>query len=169
MKKKKWQLIISFIIVFGIGYAIDYYLCIEESVLIPLTGALITLFVGLFNFEIANDKLFKELFQEFNNKYDSKFNNRLNQIIDNKEFDEIKDKPLIVDYLNFCAEEYLWHSKGRIEPKVWKNWKNGMDYFMKNEHFRKIAWSEINNNNDSYYDFFKKEFPKLIEEAKNNH
>ena len=168
-----WVIVIIGIIVTGIIFYIIHN-CFNsfnrvkllEGTTIGLIGGYITFALGYINYIIAHDKLFKELFQEFNCKYDRKFNNRLNQIVDNNEFDESKDTPLIVDYLNLCAEEYLWNSKGRIEPKVWKNWRNGMNYYFKNEVIRKIALKEIKKNNDSYYDFFNKEFPNLIEEAK---
>lgn len=166
MKRKVPQLIILLILCFGIGYLLNYYFSLTESVIISLTGALITFLIGYFNFEIANDKIFKDLFQEFNCKYDLKFNKRLNDLVENKKiYEESEDNPLIIDYLNFCAEEYLWKSKGRIVHKVWLSWKDGMNYFIMKDPIKKVAISEIRNNNKSYYGFFDKEFPELVDKA----
>jgi len=40
-------------------------------------------------------------------------------------------KSLLFDYLNFCGEEYLWKTKGRIPENVWNFWENGMIYYFK--------------------------------------
>ena len=161
-------IIVAPLMISGVGFVVISQLNVSETVIISLSGIVITFLIGFYNYEIVSDKLFKELFQEFNKKYDKKFNERLNQIVDKKEFVDT-DKSLVVDYLNFCAEEYLWKKKGRIDKIVWLSWRIGMNYYFKDDNIKSVALEEIKNNNDSYYGFFDNEFPKLIEEAKNNH
>ena len=102
---------------------------------------------------------FHILFMTFNQKYDDKFNNVLNQI-DLKSSNEIDrltpfESELIIDYLNFCAEEYLWYKKGRIPESVWKAWEAGMIYYLNigliNEKILQEKSQEV-----SYYGLFKK-------------
>lgn len=89
--------------------------------------AIVVFFTGLFynfiNFKIARDQFFKSLFEEFNQKYDS-MNEALNVIVSGAESYSFNGKEkskeaIIIDYLNLCAEEYLWYKKGRIDTQVW--------------------------------------------------
>ena len=113
-----------------------YFLTGEKTEILAaiiLTG--ISLSLGLRQYRTENDKLFKELFQEFNHKYDEKFNETLNRIdLESRSNNEYKlspdDKRLIIDYLNFCSEEYLWYHKDRMPQEVWESWENGMVYFL---------------------------------------
>ena len=140
---------------------ISYYftdLRIEILGAILATG--ISLSLGVRQYKTENDKIFKELFQEFNSKYDIKFNNKLNQIDtlikSNKEvkLDE-NDVILVIDYLNFCSEEYLWYTKGRIPDMVWTSWENGMIYFFNLPPINDIILSQ-NSQKTSYYGLFDK-------------
>src|SRR5690606_14686160 len=104
----------------------------------------ISLSLGIRQYKTENDKLFKELFTEFNTKYDLKFNNTLEEIVKNSELDKnyqlsSENEKLIVDYLNFCAEEYLWTTKERIPKSVWKSWENGMLYYLNNPIINKVV------------------------------
>jgi hypothetical protein len=106
---------------------------VEILAAILVTG--ISLSLGLRQYRTENDKLFKELFKEFNEKYDVKFNAVLNNIDSqvklNKDYQLTqKEEALIIDYLNFCSEEYLWFSLNRIPSVVWNSWENGMVYFL---------------------------------------
>lgn len=57
------------------------------------------------------------------------------------------------DYLNLCAEERLWHSKGRIDPRIWNSWQAGMNYWYQELDTLKELWKQENTttNKDSYY------------------
>ena len=70
---------------------------------------------------------------------------------------EIKenDRLLIIDYLNFCSEEYLWYDKGRIPENVWQSWENGMLYFLNLKPINQIVQSQ-NKQKNSYYGLFEK-------------
>jgi hypothetical protein len=122
--------------------------------------AIILLYTGiiynLVTYKIANDQFFKSLFSEFNCRFD-KMNEALNAII-KKEYkkNEIYKKDeesVIIDYLNLCAEEYLWFTKGRIETQVWKSWKKGMEHYLMQETFKKIV-EEQREEKNSYYGLF---------------
>lgn len=120
----------------------------------------ISISFGMRQYKMENDKMFKELFESFNNRYDVKFNNKLNEIdaiyrIDKQLVIEGNDKLLIIDYLNFCSEEYLWYSKGRIPEIVWQSWENGMLYFLNLEPINKIIQTQ-KEQKTSYYGLFEK-------------
>ena len=113
---KKHIDIIVFLLIVTLG--IISYLCLEYKVeiLAVIIATAISLYLGLRQYGIENDRIFKDLFISFNEKYDTKFNKTLNEI-DNKiqktndyklTNDEIN---LIIDYFNLCAEEYLWYTK----------------------------------------------------------
>lgn len=77
-------------------------------------AATISISIGLRTYKIEDDKMFKDLFESFNKKYDCKFNEKLNEINDET---SIGDEKLIIDYLNFCSEEYLWFKKKKNSSK----------------------------------------------------
>ena len=70
---------------------------------------------------------------------------------------EIKenDRLLIIDYLNFCSEEYLWYDKGGIPENVWQSWENGMLYLLNLKPINQIEQSQ-NKQKNSYYGLFEK-------------
>jgi hypothetical protein len=127
---------------------------------IALLATGISISFGIRQYKIENDKMFKELFSSFNEKYDNKFNNVLNEIENkterNKQYklttDEMK---LIIDYLNFCAEEYLWFVKGRIDQSVWQSWENGMKYYLNILPIKNLVEAQ-KGQKDSYYGLFEK-------------
>ncbi|WP_157358431.1 hypothetical protein [Winogradskyella sp. J14-2] len=150
----------------GIGL---FYLTKEKvEVLGAVIATGISLSLGIRQYKTENDKLFKELFTEFNAKYDLKFNDMLEEIVDKSELDKnfklsSNEEKLIIDYLNFCAEEYLWKTKERIPKSVWKSWENGMLYYLNNPIINNIV-SEQKLQKDSYYGLFE----KLGNRLKNN-
>ncbi|MBK7439965.1 MAG: hypothetical protein IPI65_00115 [Bacteroidetes bacterium] len=107
----------------------------------------ISLSLGYRSYKIEDHKIFKELFESFNNKYDEKFNDKLNGL------ESELTNELIADYLNFCAEEYLWYKKKRIDEDVWTAWKAGMEFHFKKSKIRKIIDEELKSP-DSYYGLF---------------
>ncbi len=140
---------------------ITFY-CLDKKPEIPIaifaTG--ISISFSFRQYKIEDDKIFKELFQMFNEKYDTKFNDSLNKI--EKKYFEKNDYELteievalIIDYLNLCAEEYLWYSKSRIDENVWLSWKKGMEYYIKIEPIKKVVETQ-KEQKDSYYGLFEK-------------
>lgn len=132
----------------------------KHEVLIPVFATGLSISFGLRQYKIENDKIFKELFLMFNKKYDEEFNNTLNRIERNSR--EVSDLQLtteeieiVIDYLNFCSEEYLWYVKGRIDENVWTAWENGMKYYLDIRPIRIIVDSQ-KAQKDSYYGLFEK-------------
>ena len=148
----------------------------ETETIIAIVVFFTGLFYNLINFKIARDQFFKSLFTEFNLKYDA-MNEALNAIIkiNEKSVEKDDDKPseagspdtakyfvngkektkenIIIDYLNLCAEEYLWYKKGRIDIEVWAAWKAGMIYYFKQDAFKDdIEKQKVQK--DSYYGLF---------------
>ena len=67
----------------------------------------------------------------------------------------ISESKLLNDYLNLCAEEYLWFSKGRIDNSVWQSWENGMKYYLNIPSIKGFV-KEQELQKDSYYGLFEK-------------
>ena len=105
----------------------------DEKLVIGILAVITSIYFGVLKNNTENDRIFNELFKEFNLKYESHFRSVLMEIdfeceASNKEFslDNVQtDK--IVQYLNLCAEEYFWYTKGRIPKKVWRSWKTGIN------------------------------------------
>lgn len=153
MKKYLDLILINTIsLIIGIGL---YYIAKENvEILAAVIATGISLSLGIRHYRTENDKLFKELFTEFNERYDTKFNNELAKI-NEKSLDPLyevssSEKELIIDYLNFCAEEFLWKTKGRIPEYVWKSWENGMIYYLSIPSINKVFMNEVGQK-DSYY------------------
>ncbi len=128
----------------------------EIATAILVTG--ISLSVGLKQLKVENDKIFKELFITFNERYDEKFNDRLNEIASDYEAGKQcllspEDKKLIIDYLNFCSEEFLWYKKNRIDETVWQSWRQGMLYYLNIKPINDYAVNEKRQAR-SYYGLF---------------
>lgn len=158
--KKYLDIIAVYLITLIICVLLFYFFANKIEIIGVVLATGISVSFGIRQYRIENDKMFKELFENFNKKYDEKFNDKLN-IIDkkikkSKEFliDE-KDVPLIIDYLNFCSEEYLWYTKGRIPDNVWLAWENGMLYFLNLEPINRIVQTQ-KEQKDSYYGLFEK-------------
>ena len=148
------SLIISIIVYY-------YFKRIEILTAIIATG--ISISFGISKLQIENDKMFKELFETFNKIYDNKFNDKLNEICKKKQIEE-GDINLIIDYLNFSAEEYLWFKKGRIDKTVWQSWKNAILYYLNNKVINEIIIKE-KEQEYSYYGLFE----EIGNEIKNWH
>ena len=60
---------------------------------------------------------------------------------------------VIMDYLNLCAEEYFWYTRGRIDTEIWRAWRNGMENWLQVPAIRTVAVRE-SKLRDSYYGLF---------------
>ncbi len=162
---KNWfKIYLDLIIIYVATLIIALTLFIFLGEKIEIIGAVlatgISLAFGFRQYTMENDKMFKELFGEFNRKYDSKFNDKLNKIdafikVGNQLVLEDSDKLIIIDYLNFCSEEYLWYSKGRIPEIVWNSWENGMIYFLNLKPINEVVLTQ-KKQKTSYYGLFEK-------------
>lgn len=152
-----YVIIATVIIATGIHYCLDS----KTEILIAIYGAGISIAFSIRQYRIENDKIFKELFIMYNEKYDLKFNNYLNKIVE-KSSDQVyelakEEKPLVIDYLNMCSEQYLWFTKGRIDSTVWESWEKGMKFYLECQPIKKFIIQEPQK--DSYYGIF--EYLKL--------
>jgi hypothetical protein len=148
---------------FLIAFTVYYYLNNENQLLLTIVGFGITIFISLRQYRIENDKMFKELFIMYNEKYDNKFNNCLNDIdkcvLENPNYELNEEQmQIVIDYLNLCAEEYLWHKKGRLDKTAWNSWERGMKYYLNISAIEKVIQNQ-NKQKDSYYGIF--EYLKL--------
>ena len=166
--KRNMEIILINIITLGVIISLFYSFIIAKEILAAIFGIGISLSLGTLQYKIENDRIFNQLFKEFNRKYDKKFNDKLNEIDNfyntNKKYEISSDDiPIIIDYLNFCSEEYLWYTRGRIPKNVWKSWENGMIYFLNLPPINLIVLSQ-KEQKDSYYGLFIK-----IQNRLNNH
>jgi hypothetical protein len=121
---------------------------------IPLGGAVLASALGFCYFvqqqKLAETRLFLDLFTAFNARYDA-LNDSLTRIADKGGALDQESRQKIVDYLNLCAEEYLFHSEGYIHSEVWRSWCAGMLWHLEREPFGAV-WLEESQSN-SYYGF----------------
>ena len=113
---------------------------------------IITIFISIINYYHSSDQFFKELFTEFNQRYD-KMNNFLFSIQDTDTLD-MQQRDRVIDYLNLCAEEYMWVKKGRIPLHIWRSWRNGIQIHLNKRPIRTIFDEERALWKSSYYGFF---------------
>ena len=159
MKNNKDIIFINFLSVV-IALWTYYYFNEKPEMPIAILATGVSVCFGIRQYKIEHDKMFKELFQSFNEKYDLKFNNALSQIVnarnENMSYQLTSiEKDLIIDYINLCAEEYLWFKKGRIDDDVWLAWEQGMLYFFKLEPIKSCVENE-KMQKASYYGLFEK-------------
>lgn len=143
-----------------LGIALYHFINQKIEILAATIVTGISLAIGLRSYKIENDKLFKELFTNFNEAYDKRYNDELIKIDTeshiNSEYKlNDKQKTLIVDYLNFSAEEYLWYKMERIPDVVWTSWENGMVYYLNIKCINDFIVTE-KKQSDSYYGLFEK-------------
>lgn len=107
-------------------------------------GGVLTVTLGFFYFvqqqKVAETKLFFELFSKFNERYD-RMNDRLTWLAECEFSARRKDRDLVVDYFNLCAEEYHFYQQGFIHPMVWQSWCRGMLWYLRRHPFKDI-WNE---------------------------
>lgn len=130
----------------------------EIEILGAVLAVGISFSIGFVQYRIQYDVIFKELFIYFTSKYDKEYNGILNGVVkktqENGNYSlNDSEKNTVTDFINFCAEEYLWYSKNRIPNNVWYSWQEGMLYFFKCNPIKQLFLSE-NSQASSYYGFF---------------
>ena len=122
------------------------------ELLVPATGAIAAFVYFLYSQHLQETRLFAELFQQFNERYD-RLNDKLNGIVSREQQSlmSAKDRQILFDYFNLCAEEYLYFKSGYIEREVWESWINGMRYYAKSIDIRRLWGEELESG--SYYGF----------------
>ncbi|WP_040252373.1 hypothetical protein [Psychroserpens mesophilus] len=148
------------------------------ELIVGIIGSAVTLVIGLFgglithrfnknsikHFEqtakIEEDRLMKELFTEFNQRYD-RINNKIDKVsrLPEDKWEKLKEEKkerysgVVIDFFNICAEEYHWHSEGRINGKIWASWHKGMNDIYSRSQVIQNLWTEEckNEGYKSYY------------------
>lgn len=132
-------------LLFG-GVAAKLAYCLGGKDRIGLVGAAIAGTLGFYYFvqqqKLAETRLFHELFTDFNARYD-KLNDGLAEIANQSGELLNKDRHLIVDYFNLCAEEHLFYKEGYIHPDAWQAWCRGMLWYLNQCRFRDVWNDEI--------------------------
>ena len=95
-------------------------------------------------------KFFCDLFNRFNERY-NQLNDRLQRIAQGTGILLPDERALVVDYLNLCAEEYVFFVRGYVDADVWRSWANGMRWYASKDRILKV-WLE-EKDTDSYYGF----------------
>jgi hypothetical protein len=133
----------------------------NQVAFIGFLGILVSWYFSRLNKKRESDMVMKDLFEGFNNRYDS-LNNKLYDIVTDSK-DNIKvtnsselnkdQKKTIIDYFNLCAEEYFWYKRGRIDDKIWKSWKAGMNFWYSHNIISELWHEEVKSKNGklSYY------------------
>jgi len=161
VKNRRWYsgLFIVLLVAFlAVGYAVaGKVLKIEWAV--PILAAVAGLTTFLYSQHLQETRLFAELFKEFNARFDG-LNEELNRIRE-AALTGIgrEDRQVVLDYLNLCAEEYLYFSAGYIDESVWKSWTRGMKFYAEVPAIRKIWQEELEG--ESYYGFSLRELENL--------
>lgn len=154
MMKKPFIISIAFLLSGLAAIIFAYKIAGDGKVLLTICGTIITANLTYIKYKLDHDRMFKELFESFNKRYDERFNDRFNILIkDPQKYAPQEDRLLIIDYLNFCAEEFLWKKKGRIDSDVWQSWKAGMISIISKKPFNQI-YEEERENKASYYGLF---------------
>jgi hypothetical protein len=125
----------------------------KAEVWIGVLGTCVAFYFGLLRQWLDHDKMFKELFSEFNMRFDA-LNGDLNEIVNQRKPNNKEESDVIQDYLNLCAEEYLWYKTGRIEKEVWEAWRLGMQYYIDKSYKIKLHFSKEKAYKGSYYGLF---------------
>jgi len=134
-------------------FLLNCYHTLSDQALLGLVASIVAIYFGILKQQIESDKLFKELFESFNEKYDISYNDIFNRLRDGAKILSSEDRLKVIDYFNFCAEEYLWYKKGRVPLDVWKAWKRGILYninipLIKQLYLKEVASAEVKA---SYY------------------
>jgi hypothetical protein len=150
-----WLISVFAFIVLGMAWLQFFYpLQMKPEMWIGVIGSLVAIYFGLLRHWMDHDKMFKELFLELNARFD-KMNEDLNAIVKKEPLKGGKSSNQVIqDYLNLCAEEFLWYRLGRIDEDVWISWKRGMDYYWQNSEEVENYFIREKDFNQSYYRLF---------------
>jgi hypothetical protein len=78
-------------------------------------------------------------------------NNQLQEIAEKEGILSASERATIVDYLNLCAEEYMFYRRGYVPEDVYQSWRNGMNLYAAKDRFIKVWNAE--RTTQSYYGF----------------
>ena len=131
----------------------------STGIFLALIGLIITMFYNRKQLRLFNQQLKLSFFADYTKRYQEiMLNLPLNLHSADFDFDklpeDVKDKTLryMRSYFDLCSEEYdLWQA-GYIEERIWKNWKEGIEYAFSQKSFRN-AWNLIRPDKFYFPDF----------------
>ena len=118
------------------------------KVVLPLAGGLVGAYYFLQKQQLEELRLFERLFADFNRRY-TEMNERLQLLIAGDDPLTAKDRALLEDYFNLCAEEYFYYTHGIIDPTVWRAWCRGILQYLQDGRIGDFWRHE--ESSDSYY------------------
>lgn len=137
------------LVVFFVGCLLSSKPC-EINMVIAAVGGLASFVFFVQRQQLDELHLFTRSFKEFNGRYNG-LNAALHEICRQPEQEPLsaQEQDTLDDYFNLCGEEYLFYTKGYIEPEVWRVWNKGIRDYLKNP--RISAWWSGEQDGDSYY------------------
>jgi len=137
------------------------------GIFLAIIGLIITICNNRKQLKIYHDQLKLSFFAEYTKRYQEILLNFPTNIY-LKDFnylnlpDEIKEKTLryMRAYFDLCSEEFDLKNAGYISSKVWKNWKEGIEFAFSKKAFIN-AW-ELLSFDDRYYPEFTSWITELL-------
>jgi hypothetical protein len=161
---KYWETILAFLGLVTVIFILPNYdeKFYSQNFYLGAIAAIIALYVGILKVKVEHDKFEQSLFENFNGRYNSKLNDLLNKTKRKEDANKKskpykgKDKNLIIDYLNLCAEEYFWFKRGRISREIWLSWEAGIHQNIQLKRVKEVIEEEKKTDltKRSYYEFF---------------
>jgi len=118
------------------------------KILLPLAGGLVGAYYFLQKQQLEELRLFERLFADFNRRY-AELNERLQLLVADDDPLTKRDRALLEDYFNLCAEEYFYYTHGIIDPTVWRAWCRGILQYLHDDRIADFWRHE--ESTDSYY------------------
>lgn len=131
------------------------------SLIITGLGVMIALIALIWQSFLSRQQLKLNFFAEYTKRYQEIYLN-LPFNINEPDFDfaklenEVKEKTIryMRAYFDLCSEEYVLHLDGKIDTKVWEEWKEGIEFTFSKKAFRD-AWKKVNLDSNFYREFVK--------------
>jgi hypothetical protein len=129
------------------------------GIFIAIIGVIITMCNNRKQLKVFNEQLKLNFFADYTKRYQEIILN-FPESINHPDFDyqslskENRNKTLryMRVYFDLCSEEYDLYRAGYISERIWKNWKEGIEFAFSKKAFRD-AWSKIKMDTIYYPEF----------------
>lgn len=125
------------------------------------TGVIVAIIALIWQSNLTQEQMKLNFFADYTKRYQEIYLN-LPDNVNEIDFDfnsdkfpsEVRKKTIryMRAYFDLCSEEYFLHQEGNINKKVWKEWKEGIEYTYSKKAFRD-AWHIINLDAQFYGSF----------------
>lgn len=119
------------------------------TILLATSGGCFTIAFFYHQHLVSKAALLQSLFVSFNERY-AHINQEITLTMGKRSL-EAKDKQLLEDYVNLCAEEWLFYKLGYIPFIVWQSWEQGMNHYFSDPAIKEFLSQELQSG--SYYGF----------------